>query len=367
MKIKKILIMGNNDHKGGLIVHYEYLVNFLYRNGYEIICLNINDNNKKNFDQKNVAEFRIPYNPSTNLEKLNKLFSIFKSCIKVLKFKPDLFIATGMGKSYTTIASILGKETFKIHQEVIFDAKLDEYHKKIIQNFDAIAVQTKSMIENYKNNVSDKINIDYLPCFTRAMEAATNSYSKTDGLIRLAYFGRLAENKGLVNFIENTRNIFRDENIILNIYGGGSEYQKIIDVINKYGISNKIFLKGFYSDEDFPNLINTYDAIILPSTHNEGLPLVLLESMFYNKPIFASKMGAIPELANINKGIYLSEFDTNQTSSFYEFLTLLKNNSFSKINIRNLYFNNFSNKCFEETWNLMLENPKLYFGKNGKK
>lgn len=362
MAIQKILVMGNNDHRGGLIVHYEYLVKFLERKDYEIICININDNYKKNFEDNRITEIRIPYNPKTLGDKTNKLFNIIYCCLKVKKFKPDLFIAAGLGDSYTTIASFLGKDTFKIHQEVIFDAKLDRYRIKINKRFDAIAVQTKSMIKNYKDNVNNNAVINYLPCFTRKMlPAKIMQPTKSKTIIRLVYFGRLAHNKGLVNFINNTKDVFTNENIVLDIYGKGKESKNINNVITRNTLENKISLKGSYSDEDFPNLIVSYDAVILPSTYNEGLPLVLIESMHYNRPIFASKMGAIPELAIINDGIFLSDFDKSQSSNLIEFIKLLKRGEFNGTKIKDVYDLNFSNERFEKIWTTMLRNPNQYF------
>lgn len=362
MGIQRILVMGNNDHRGGLIVHYEYLVNFLDEKEYEIVCININDNYQKNFEDNRITEIRIPYNPKTLFDKINKLFNIIYCCVKVKLFKPDIFIATGIGGSYTAIASFLGKNTFKVHQEVIFDAKSDVYRKKINKSFDAIAVQTKSMINNYKYNVNKKAIVNYLPCFTRKMLPVKNvNINKSTTLIKLVYFGRLAHNKGLVNFINNTTDVFKSENIILDIYGKGEEYQNINNVIVQNLLENKIALKGFYSDEDFPSLINSYDAVILPSTYNEGLPLVLIESMHYNRPVFASRMGAIPEMAFINKGIFLSDFGDSQSCNLIEFIKLLKAGAFKGTEIKDIYDLNFSNDCFEKTWIKMLRNPNEYF------
>lgn len=359
---KRIVVMGNNDHKGGLIVHYEYLVNFLVNNGYEVVCLNINDNDNSFSKENLISQIRIPYKPKTSWDKLIKLIRIIYCGFQVRLFKPSLFIATGLGGSYTTIASFLGHKTFKIHQEVIFDAKLDEHRIKVNKRFDAIAVQTKTMIENYKNNVKKDAIVNYLPCFTRKMNPAeVLPINASKSLIKLVYFGRLAHNKGLVNFINNTKNIFNQENIILDIYGKGQEYQNIKDIIENNALNNKIFLKGFFTDENFPNLIVSYDAVILPSTYNEGLPLVLIESMYYNKPIFASKMGAIPELAAINRGIFLADFNENQHKNLGEFIERIKKGDYNDTKIKEIYDLNFSNKCFENTWTEMLKNPKKYF------
>jgi glycosyltransferase involved in cell wall biosynthesis len=358
----KILIMGNNDHKGGLIVHYEYLAKFLKTRNYEVVCININDHGLKMFDYNKVQEYVIPYKPKNLVNKIFKIYQLLKCSFRVRKIKPDVFISTGLGYGYNFIGKSLKSGTYKILQEVIFDAKLDKLRKKMISNFDAIAVQTESMISNYKINVSKEVPVNYLPCFTREMKPPTDIINKEVGNLRIAYFGRLAHNKGLVEFIDHTKDIFKEDNIIFDIFGGGIEYNSIKDFISLNLLEDKVSLKGFYSDEDFPNLMNSYDALILPSTYNEGLPLVILECMFYGKPIFASNMGSIPEIAKRNEAVFLSDFEEqSQKQNFKEFIEKVKRNYFDPKNILEIYNNYYSNKCFENIWIEMLKSPSKYF------
>jgi glycosyltransferase involved in cell wall biosynthesis len=358
----KIVIMGNNEGMGGLQVHYEYLAKFLHRNNFDITCINVNDTHKKLFKNKEVTEINIPYRPSTYISKILKVFKLINLALQLRKLNPDVFIATGLGNGYNLVSFILKASTFKISQEVIFDAQLDPLRKKTTKVFDAVAVQTSSMIANYKKNVTDNIPLNYLPCFTRKLEAIFDLHKAETNTIRLCYFGRLASNKGLVEFINNNSAIFFGKNIILDIYGKGSEYSNIEKSISNNSLLDKIVLKGFYSDEDFSKLVLNYDACILPSTNSEGLPLILLEYMFYGKPVFASKMGAIPELGEKNSGIFLSEYDTvSQSENFKQFIELLIINFYDSNAIKNVYNENYSNECFEITWNNMLNNPKQYF------
>ena len=359
----KIAIIGNNDHKGGLIVHYEHLAKFLKNNNFELCCININNNGNSIFDCDEVKEYLIPYKPLTIIDKIVKVFKVLKCGIRIRKFDPDLYISTGLGYSNVLIAKALKSDTFKIQQEVIFDATLDNSRNNIIKTFDAVAVQTESMIDNFKLNVSKNIKVDYLPCFTRTMILPSNSIiSKKSQKLNLSYFGRLAPNKGLTEFLKNTKDILLSEQITVDIYGKGSEYTNIKNTIKKYSLGQNVKLRGYYSDEDFPNLIHSYDALILPSLYNEGLPLVLLESMFYGKPVFASKMGSIPELSRECHGIYISEFDKGkQAKNFSEFILKLKSNFFDSKSIKKVHDEKFSNESFEKIWKNMLKSPKQYF------
>jgi glycosyltransferase involved in cell wall biosynthesis len=359
----KIVIIGNNDHKGGLIVHYEYLAKFLKNNNFELFCININNSGYSIFDCEEVKEYSIPYKPISIIDKIAKLLKVLKCSIRIRKFDPDLYISTGLGYSNIFIAKALKSSTFKIQQEVIFDATLDNFRKNIIKTFDVVAVQTESMIDNFKLNVSKNIKVEYLPCFTRSMISPSNSINiKKNHNINLSYFGRLAPNKGLTEFLKNTKEILLSEQITLDIYGKGNEYTNIKNTIEKYSLGQNVRLRGYYSDEDFPNLIYSYDALILPSLYNEGLPLVLLESMFYGKPVFASKMGSIPELSKECHGIYISEFDKhNQIKNFSEFILKLRSNSFDSKSIKKVHDEKFSNQSFEKVWKNMLKSPKQYF------
>jgi glycosyltransferase involved in cell wall biosynthesis len=361
----KLLVMGNNGHLGGLSVHYKTLVSYLEKENIELFCINVNDKEEKVFNNKKVTEFVVPFQPVSILGKAKKIIRLYIAIRKAKKFMPDVFVASSLGYGFALVASKLPSSVFKIFEEVHFEATADKLRLKMLKEFDAVATQTKGMIGAFKSNVADSKPVYFLPCFSKEYDASGyKEIPSTNEGINIAYFGRLAWNKGLKEFINFTAGIFRENaRIKLDIYGGGPEKESIQKEIDDQNLNAQITLKGFYSDEEFPDLITGYHAVILPSIATEGLPLILIEAMRFGRPIFTTTTGAMPEVSEINKkGMLVSEKDkTAIEANFNAFITALGANEFDATYINNVYEKNFSNKAFKDIWMKMLNDPKGYF------
>jgi glycosyltransferase involved in cell wall biosynthesis len=361
----KLLVMGNNGHLGGLSVHYKTLVGYLQKEDIELFCISMNDSNEKIFNNEHVKEIVVPFRPTTLFGKLNKIVQLYVAVTKARKFRPDVFVATSFGYGFALIASKLPSNTFKVFQEVHFDATADKLRLKMVNEFDAVATQTRGMINMFKANVADAKPVYFLPCFSK--EYRTGEFQQipsTEHGINIAYFGRLAWNKGLKEFISYTAGVFHDhKKLKFDIYGGGPEQKLIQKEIDDQNLAGQVSLKGLYSDDEFPALITSYHAVILPSTATEGLPLILIEAMRFGRPVFTTTTGAMPEVAQINKkGMLVSEKDnTSIEANFRTFIATLSSGKFDAGYINDIYAKNFSNEAFKNIWLNMLNDPKRYF------
>lgn len=86
--------------------------------------------------------------------------------------------------------------------------------------------------------------------------------------------------------------------IKLCLVGEGPERNKIENYIYDNKLSETVFLKG--SRADIRELYKGFDVFILPS-YQEGLPMVLLESMASGVPVIVTYVGAIPEIIQNNQ------------------------------------------------------------------
>lgn len=360
----KIVVMGNNALMSGLTVHYIVLCRYLRKAGHQLLLINLNDDEAKIFDVKEITEFSIPFKPNSIFSKINKYFRIKKACKIAKAFEPNLFIATGYGNGYCMVASALNDSTFKFFQEVHFDPKNVALKIKMVHIYDATATQTQGMVEVFKKNISNKKPVSYLPCFSKEYKLnKIHPINYAEPPIRLVYFGRLEWNKGIKQFIEATYQIFKNKSLNLEIYGKGSEENAIKKLIANKGLQDKIFVNGFYEDEEFENIINNCHGVIIPSVDTEGLPLVVIEAMRYGRPILCTDIGAMPEVAEINyKGMVVSGSRSQQlVENLKLFLNRIEQKAFSAEEIHNIYSAHYSNSAFWEVWQQMLNNPHGFF------
>jgi glycosyltransferase involved in cell wall biosynthesis len=72
--------------------------------------------------------------------------------------------------------------------------------------------------------------------------------------------------------------------------------EKIIDLVKKKGLSDRIVFLGHVDDIDFSALYSNAKATILPSLY-EGFGLPIIESQFFGTPVLCSQRASMPEIA----------------------------------------------------------------------
>lgn len=80
-------------------------------------------------------------------------------------------------------------------------------------------------------------------------------------------------------------------NIILKIYGSGSEETALKEYVQKLGCEDFVFFMG--ESKDISAIYNSFDALLSFSTL-EGLPTVILEAINYKTPIFYTDCNSGP-------------------------------------------------------------------------
>lgn len=112
------------------------------------------------------------------------------------------------------------------------------------------------------------------------------------------YYGRLSEEKGIMNLLETVRCA---PEIRLKIVGKGPEEEKIRKRIKKYKLENQVTMEGFKSGEALLKYIDEAECVVVPSEWYEASGYTACEAQARGKIVIASDMGGLPE--NIEDGI----------------------------------------------------------------
>jgi glycogen(starch) synthase len=113
---------------------------------------------------------------------------------------------------------------------------------------------------------------------------------------RLLCLGRLSREKGFdlaLTAFSSLADRFPD--LHLTIAGDGPERKFLESETVRLGLSSKIDFLGWVPPDGVPALINIATIVILPS-RSEGLPLVVAEAGFMNRPVVAARVGGLPEI-----------------------------------------------------------------------
>ena len=112
----------------------------------------------------------------------------------------------------------------------------------------------------------------------------------------IGYFGRLSEEKGVLNFIFAAEKIrSRNPDIKIIIGGEGELNERIKQFIQKNDLHDMISLLGWVPHEELPVHLNKLKLLVLPS-YTEGFPNIILESMACGTPVLVTPVGAVCDI-----------------------------------------------------------------------
>jgi glycosyltransferase involved in cell wall biosynthesis len=111
---------------------------------------------------------------------------------------------------------------------------------------------------------------------------------------------RLTEEKGHETLIEAFRkfqefSIPDKEKVYLLIAGGGRLDDKIKELVQRMGLSDKVFISGVFEAEDIVKYYSSFDSFVFP-TLAEGFGLVLIEAMYSELPVICSDLEVLQEV-----------------------------------------------------------------------
>jgi glycosyltransferase involved in cell wall biosynthesis len=364
---KRILVMGHSDGQGGAQTAFKKLCAFTSSEGHvlKIIVLSNYSLNKQAFHRQELLG-RIAYTGSRLLLPVRKILHLLFVAFKALQFKPDIFVSVGLNNSSNMMARILSKECFKVGQDFIAQRSIEDpvwaSSRKVM---DALVVQAPSMLKHWEDLGTDTRRVSWLPCFPESPEKGILKAKSrgSQGDIRLAYFGRLAGNKGLDMLLTGMADYRTSNNITLDLWGDGPERESLQRQASELGILSIVCFKGAYpTGAEGALLIASYDAMVLCSTGMEGLPLILLEAMAYGVPFLATNVGAIADCCTNNPDTILVNPDQESISKgLSQLLEKLRLGDFDAQRHKSYYDKRFSHQVMADRWRKFYKNPNQFF------
>lgn len=116
-------------------------------------------------------------------------------------------------------------------------------------------------------------------------EYQTERKRDDDGKVRLLICCEFLHWKGVTFSCEVFSRIAQTlPNIELYIYGTGPEKQRMKDIFQRYGVSERVVWKGFVSKAEMIQALFDADILLYPSYHH-GLATVILQAMYAKLPI----------------------------------------------------------------------------------
>ncbi|WP_342042374.1 glycosyltransferase [Bacillus sp. OTU2372] len=295
-----------------------------------------------------------------NIQELNvnrSSESVFKLVTYFKQHKPDIFFSA---KHYINtnvlIAKFLSRTKTKIivagHGMFFERTGLLQFLMKVTYpKADAIVAVSNGVGENISEitNISnDKITVIHNPVINEEFilnYQQTKAYEKPEGYKLIVSIGRLSPEKDYTTLIAAFHMVRQHLPVKLMIIGEGPERDKLQDLINKLNIMEDVSLPGFKKNP--LGYLKAADLFVLSSV-TEGLPTVLIESLYSKTPIVSTNCPSGPDeiLCNGEYGQLTPVGDAKQLAKAIEQSILEAEKDGSKL--RNRAFDFTSEKAIQK-------------------
>lgn len=145
----------------------------------------------------------------------------------------------------------------------------------------------------------------------------TDRFAETHGLVKLAFVGRLSEEKNLELLISAAAKVKACELIVIGSSEDEDYCGKLKRTAEDKGISGRVKWMGWQQDPWSCVAENKVDAVCLTSYY-EGFPLTALEAMAHGIPVIATNTVGISEI--VENGVNGYTFEVGDEGSLVELL-----------------------------------------------
>jgi len=290
-------------HLGGVETYTSALIEELKKD-YNIIVVTSNVPKSKSYEEKaGVKIFRLPVkNFFKERFPVPKKNAEYKDLIKRIKAEKVDYVIINTRYYYTTFEGLKLAKLKNIRPIIIdhsSDYILKPYERfclpKILKynpKFYAVSKKTASWLET--------LGIKTQGIFYNAVKVKDFKKPKNPE-IRLAFAGRLLEEKGIKLVLESFNELKNRFNLEFVVIGDGPLYSTLKEEYKD------VCFTGFISKDEVLKELEKTDIFLYPTLYPEGFPTVVLEAASKKCAVLATDRGGIAELIDDSSGIILKE------------------------------------------------------------
>ena len=242
----------------------------------------------------------------------NIIFGFFKGFMMIKKEKPAVLISS-LWKSVplSVLYKILNKKTLLcgFYHNTVSPHFLSTFFFKILALFLDITFADSEATRDFVTRFLKLKNIRIIPyCFFKFKD---NIKSPDFSIVKIAYFGRLHQKKGLNRAIDFCKICKENKlNFIFDIYGEGEKI-KYGEKIKKFGLEPEVKIKGILPLNKVMETMQHYD-FLLHLSYREGMALSVVEAMNCGLIPIVNPVGEIAKYSKDGfNAIWLNEKEDN--------------------------------------------------------
>jgi glycosyltransferase involved in cell wall biosynthesis len=223
------------------------------------------------------------------------------------RYKCVLYSNGTSGFAYAAQFALMPALWIHHHHSDVTKAICDRFtslYKRVLQRADRVIACTPghaALIDVLFHRNGRTIFLPYLKSESDCNETFGRQFNR-EGMI-IGFFGRLRESKGVKTLIALAP-WFAEERMHCLLHGDNCEH------LVPSALPNGISWTGPYdSSRDLDRLFRNVDAVVLPTSFAEGLPIVMTEAISRGVPVVAYPAGGLREMTQFHPGLLIVEPD----------------------------------------------------------
>jgi len=340
----KVCHVINSLNRGGAESHLLELIKAQLDKDIAVTVLVIGKDNSEIFSiENNIVELNVPifrlkgprmFNLTSYFKMYNYLISSSFDIVHSHQPRSDFMVGFlkeklfKRGVNFKWIVSIHGKHDTYLPNSITKNLKLLFF--KLVKKFWRKADEIIVISEEVKNWF-ENLNLDKQPNVISYWMSKKNINNQITKVPTFGYLGRINKNKGIEDLLEVFNSLEDEYELKIGGVGEESYVNKIKKNINQ-SQNKKIEFLGYVENQD--KFFQKIDFFVFPS-YSEGLGLVLLEAMSYQKICITRNVPPMNTFINNHSGYLFS--DNNELSDVIKMSIQNYNNSeFYKMKIKEM-------------------------------
>jgi glycosyltransferase involved in cell wall biosynthesis len=208
-------------------------------------------------------------------------------------WRKSLFNATARGAGVPVIAHLHGSE-FK----QFYAALSPRLQRRVSIEFErchCVLVLSRSWAE-FVRSIAPRAHVVEMPNHVRLQPPREFlAPSQGEDVVTVLFLGLVGDRKGVFDLLPALASALQAAPSLRLVIGGNGELDRARAMVTTLGLDKQVQLLGWVTGDQKQAALRSADVYVLPS-HNEGLPVSILEAMSHGLPIVATRVGGIPEL-----------------------------------------------------------------------
>lgn len=179
--------------------------------------------------------------------------------------------------------------------EVFYNTLSPFWQRRVVDQLEACArvLVLSASWQTFVTRIAPRARVQVLPNYVTVPDEPAGGHGGP--LVTVLFLGVVGKRKGVFDLLPAMALAVEGAPQLRLLVGGNGEVEHARQLAESLNLQQHVQFLGWVAGEQKEKLLRQADVYILPS-HNEGLPMSVLEAMSFGLPVVTTRVGGIPEL-----------------------------------------------------------------------